>query len=67
VETGRTRTVSRRQYVQLADKARAWQDMVRLRAKDVDIDVVTIGLDEAKSDLSLSEFVVERRLRKTHE
>ena len=24
-------------------------------------------LDQAKSDLALSEFVVERRLRKTHE
>lgn len=67
VETGRTRTVSRRQYGQLAEKARAWQDKVRLRAKDLDLDVVTIGLDEAKSDLALSEFVVERRLRKTHE
>lgn len=40
---------------------------MRLRAKDLDLDVVTIGLDEAKSDLALSEFVVERRLRKTHE
>ncbi|MGE3957653.1 MAG: DUF58 domain-containing protein [Vicinamibacterales bacterium] len=67
VETGRTRTVSRRQYAQLADRAREWQDRVRARAKDVDLDVVTIGLDQAKSDIALSEFVVERRLRKTHE
>ena len=67
VETGRTRTVSRRQYSQLAERAKEWQDKVRARAKDLDLDVVTIGLDQAKSDLALSEFVVERRLRKTHE
>jgi uncharacterized protein (DUF58 family) len=67
VETGRTRTVSRRQYAQLADRAREWQDRVRRDAKERDLDVVVIGLDQAKSDLALSEFVVERRLRKTHE
>lgn len=67
VETGRTRTVSRRQYAQLADRATEWQARVRRDAKERDLDVVTIGLDQAKSDLALSEFVVERRLRKTHE
>ena len=67
VETGRTRTVSRRQYAQLAQRAQEWQERVRLRAKDLDLDVVVIGQDEAKSNLALSEFVVERRLRKTHE
>jgi hypothetical protein len=29
--------------------------------------VVLLGLDQAKSDIALTEFVVERRLRKTHE
>lgn len=67
VETGRTRTVSRRQYAQLGQRAQEWQERVRLRAKDLDLDVVVIGQDEAKSNLALSEFVVERRLRKTHE
>jgi hypothetical protein len=67
VETGRTRTVSRRQYAQLADRAREWQERVRRLAKDVDLDVVMIGLDQAATDVALSEFVVERRLRKTHE
>lgn len=67
VETGRTRTVSRRQYARLAQRAQEWQERVRLRAKDLDLDVVVIGQDEAKSNLALSEFVVERRLRKTHE
>ncbi|MBS1818446.1 MAG: DUF58 domain-containing protein [Acidobacteria bacterium] len=67
VETGRTRTVSRRQYAQLAERARTWQDTVRARAGDLDIDLVTLGLDQAKNDVALTEFVVERRLRKTHE
>jgi hypothetical protein len=40
---------------------------VRRTAKEIDLDVVVISLDQAKSDIALSEFVVERRLRKTHE
>ena len=67
VETGRARTVSRRQYEQLADRAREWQEKVQRDAKELDLDVVVIGLDQAKTDIALSEFVVERRLRKTHE
>ena len=67
VETGRTRTVSKRQYLKLAERARDWQAHVQRLAKDKDLDVVVIGLDQAKTDLALSEFVVERRLRKTHE
>ena len=67
VETGRARTVSRRQYEQLADRAREWQEKVQRDAKELDIDVVVIGLDQAKTDIALTEFVVERRLRKTHE
>ena len=35
-------------------------------AKDLDLDVVTIGADEALADIALSEFVAERRLRKTY-
>jgi len=66
VETGQARTVSRRQYAQLADRAREWQEGVRQNAGKLDLDVVVIGLDQSKSDLALSEFVVERRLRKTH-
>lgn len=66
VETGRTRTVSRRQYNQLAARAAEWQERVAFQAKDLNLDVVVLGLDQAKSDLALTEFVVERRLRKTH-
>jgi uncharacterized protein (DUF58 family) len=65
VETGRARTISRRAYRDLAARARRWQEELRKSAKDVTLDVVTIGLDQAKADIELSEFVVERRLRKT--
>jgi uncharacterized protein (DUF58 family) len=67
VESGKTRTVSRRQFAQLADRAREWQEGVHRQAKNRDLDVVVIGVDQAKSDIALTEFVVERRLRKTHE
>jgi uncharacterized protein (DUF58 family) len=67
VETGQARTVSRRQYGQLAERAQEWQARVQRDASALDLDVVVIGLDEAKSDIALTEFVVERRLRKTHE
>jgi uncharacterized protein (DUF58 family) len=65
VETGKARTISRRAYRDLAARARRWQDDVRKMAKDRGLDVVTIGLDQAAGDIALSEFVVERRLRKT--
>jgi uncharacterized protein (DUF58 family) len=65
VETGEARTISRRAYRQMASRAGAWQEELRAAAKDVDVDVVTIGLDQTQSDIALSEFVVERRLRKT--
>jgi uncharacterized protein (DUF58 family) len=65
VETGEARTISRRAYRQMASRAAAWQEELRSAAKEVDVDVVTIGLDQTQSDVALSEFVVERRLRKT--
>jgi uncharacterized protein (DUF58 family) len=65
VETGEARTISRRAYRQMASRAAAWQEELRTAAKDVDVDVVTIGLDQTQSDVALTEFVVERRLRKT--
>ena len=65
VETGESRTISRRAYRQMASRAAAWQEELRAAAKEVDVDVVTIGLEQTQSDVALSEFVVERRLRKT--
>jgi len=65
VETGQARTISRRAYRDLGARAKRWQDDVKKMAKDRGLDVVTIGLDQAAGDIALSEFVVERRLRKT--
>jgi uncharacterized protein (DUF58 family) len=65
VESGQARTISRRTYRQMATRAAAWQEELRGTAKDVGVDLVTIGLDQTQSDVALSEFVVERRLRKT--
>jgi uncharacterized protein (DUF58 family) len=65
VETGRSRTIARSAYRQLASRVREWQDDVAKAAKDVELDVVRMGLDEVQADLALNEFVAERRLRKT--
>lgn len=66
VETGELRTISRYTLRQLAERAQAWQADVRRVAKDHDLDVVIVGRDEAQADVHLSEFVAERRLRKTY-
>jgi uncharacterized protein (DUF58 family) len=66
VETGRSRLVSRRAYARVAERAREWQVHVQQTAKSLDLDVIVIGLDQAKSDIALGEFVAERRLRKTY-
>jgi hypothetical protein len=44
---------------------REWQDGVRNQARDLDLDVVTVSPDRSASDVALSEFIAERRLRKT--
>jgi uncharacterized protein (DUF58 family) len=66
VETGRGRTMSRSSLRRMADRIRDWQADIRRYAKELDIDVVQIGLDSTKADIALSEFVGERRLRKTY-
>ncbi len=66
VETGRARTFSRTAFRRLADEARRWQQNVQRAAKDAGLDVVEMGLDQTKADIALSEFVAERRLRKTY-
>jgi uncharacterized protein (DUF58 family) len=66
VESGRARTVSRHSLRKMAERIRAWQEEVHRLAKNLDIDVVQIGLDQTKADIALSEFVAERRLRKTY-
>ena len=66
VETGRSRTIGRAAYRQLAERVREWQDDVAKAAKDVELDVVRMGIDEVRADIALNEFVSERRLRKTY-
>jgi uncharacterized protein (DUF58 family) len=66
VETGRARMMSGRALRQMAERVRDWQKEVNRLAKDLDLDVVQIGMDQTKADIALSEFVAERRLRKTY-
>jgi uncharacterized protein (DUF58 family) len=64
VETGRARVMSRQALGALAARTRAWQDDVARMAKDNDLDVLRIGVDEQQTAIALSEFIAERRLRK---
>jgi uncharacterized protein (DUF58 family) len=64
VETGRMRTVSRREFTKLADRVDQWQQEVIRLARDADIDIVRVGLDRGEMETTLVEFVAERRLRK---
>jgi len=48
----------------LSRRTRAWQDDVARLAKDNDLDVLRIGVDERETAIALSEFIAERRLRK---
>jgi uncharacterized protein (DUF58 family) len=65
IESGRSRVVSRRTFRALAARARDWQDDVQQAAKAADLDVLRLGLDDIDSAVALSEFVAERRLRKS--
>jgi len=64
VETGRARVMSRGTMSALAKRTRAWQDDVARMAKDNDLDVLRIGVDEQETAIAMSEFIAERRLRK---
>jgi uncharacterized protein (DUF58 family) len=64
VETGRMRTVSRREFTKLADRVDQWQQEVMRLARDADIDIIRVGLDRWEMETTLVEFVAERRLRK---
>ncbi|MEZ5286515.1 MAG: DUF58 domain-containing protein [Vicinamibacterales bacterium] len=65
LETGERRTVSRRTFADLGARVAEWQDRVERAARDAGLDVVRVGRDAGVDDLALSEFVAERRLRKT--
>jgi uncharacterized protein (DUF58 family) len=64
VETGRARVMSRGSMRALARRTREWQDEVARMAKDRDLDVLRIGVNELETAIALSEFIAERRLRK---
>jgi uncharacterized protein (DUF58 family) len=64
VETGRSRVLSRAALARMADRVREWQTSIERTARDLDLDLVRIGIDPVQTDLALAEFVAERRLRK---
>jgi uncharacterized protein (DUF58 family) len=64
VETGKSKVMSRRALRTLSGRTRAWQNEVATLAKDNDLDVLRIGVDEVQTAIALSEFIAERRLRK---
>ncbi|MFP5378764.1 MAG: DUF58 domain-containing protein [Vicinamibacteria bacterium] len=64
VESGRVRLLSRGALTRMAGRVQDWQDEVERRAHDHDLDVVRIGRDQARADLALTEFALERKLRK---
>jgi uncharacterized protein (DUF58 family) len=64
VETGRSRVMSRGTLRALARRTREWQDHVASLAKDADLDVLRISVDELQTAIAISEFIAERRLRK---
>ncbi len=65
VETGRSRVMSRSELSRMARRVKDWQNDVERMAKDADLDVLRIGLNQSETTITLTEFVVERRLRKT--
>ncbi|HZR25724.1 MAG TPA: DUF58 domain-containing protein [Vicinamibacterales bacterium] len=64
VETGKSKVMSRGTMSALAKRTRAWQDDVAAMAKQYDMDVLRIGVDERETAIAMSEFIAERRLRK---
>jgi len=66
VETGRAGTISRAALAGLAGRVRTWQDRVEQAARNLDMDVVRLGLNQTLTDVALDMFVAERRLRKAY-
>ena len=64
IETGQTRMMSRRELSRQSARVRAWQDEISRQAKDTDLDVVRLSLDQVQFDVALVEWVAERRLRR---
>jgi uncharacterized protein (DUF58 family) len=64
VETGTTRILSRRELRLLAVRIEEWQEHLQRLARDVDLDIVRVGLDRREIETALVNLVAERRLRK---
>jgi uncharacterized protein (DUF58 family) len=64
VESGRSRVMSRRELMAMAGKVREWQDAVAKTAKLAGIDAIRLESDPTKFDVTLLEWVAERRLRR---
>src|SRR5262249_39169782 len=62
VETGRSKVMSRKALRTLSARTRSWQDEVARLAKQHDLDVLRIGVDELQTTIAMSEFIAERRL-----
>ena len=64
VETGKARVMSRGSLKALSRRTREWQDEVAKMAKDRDLDVLRVGINELETTIAIGEFIAERRLRK---
>jgi len=64
VETGRSKVMSRGALRTLSARTRTWQDQVAQMAKDNDLDVLRIGVDELQTTIAPQRIHCERRLRK---
>jgi uncharacterized protein (DUF58 family) len=64
VETGRTRTLSRREISRLASRVEEWQEKTMQLAREAGLDIVRVGLERRHMENALVEFIAERRLRK---
>jgi uncharacterized protein (DUF58 family) len=64
VETGSTRTVSRREFGRMAGRVEEWQQDIMRLARDADLDIIRVGLDRWEMETTLVEFAAARRLRK---
>jgi len=64
VESGRSRVMSRRELRAMAGRVREWQDAVARKAKQAGLDALRLESDPTKFDVTLLEWVAERRLRR---
>ena len=64
VETGRSRVVSRREFQRMGTRVLEWQDEIRRVARDVDLEIVEVGIDPWQMETALVQFMGDRRLQK---